>query len=56
MDWQCRNGGEIGRAADSLTLLPSAHRPDSKGHTRGAGEVCRRADQQTGGRTEAEGG
>lgn len=51
---------EMHRPADGLTLPslppPPAHRPHSKGHPRGAGEVRRRADQQTGGRAEAAGG
>ncbi len=43
-------------SAYRLTFCPPAHRPDSKGYTCGAGKVCCRADQQTGGRTEGERG
>ena len=38
-----------------MFLLP-AHEPDAKGYSCGAREVCSRAHQQTGGRTEGERG
>lgn len=43
-------------SAYSLTFCPPAHKPDSKGYICGAGKVCCRADQQTGGRTEGQRG
>lgn len=33
-----------------------AHKPDTKGHSRGAGEVCGGSDQPAGGSAEGEGG
>lgn len=42
--------------AYSLTSLPSAPKLDSKGHTRGAGKVRRRADRQAGRRAEGQRG
>lgn len=39
-----------------MTFLSPAPKPDSKGYTRGARKVCCRFDQETGGRTEREGG
>lgn len=39
-----------------MTFLSPAHKPDSKGHTCGARKVCCRADQQTRGCIEGEGG
>lgn len=40
----------------SLIFVPTAHKPDSKGYTCGAGKVCCRAHQQTGGCTEGKRG
>lgn len=47
---------QFAECAYSLTFHPPAHQPDSKGYTCGAGKVCCRAYQQTGGRTKGETG
>lgn len=39
-----------------MIFLAPAHKPDSKGHPRGAGKVCRGPHQQTGGRAKGERG